>query len=96
MNHIPIGASTKAVWLAAIGAGLAFVVEWAQSGTAPTWLAAISGVLVLANNAFRSWQSGQQIAIWTMRTARRLRPSSTTTQCPARRSGGRCVVVAST
>ena len=62
MNHIPIGASTKAVWLAAIGAGLAFVVEWAQSGTAPTWLAAISGVLVLANNAFRSWQSGQQIA----------------------------------
>ena len=62
MNHIPIGASTKAVWLAAIGAGLAFVVEWAQSGTAPTWLAAISGVMVLANNAFRSWQSGQQIA----------------------------------
>ena len=48
--------------MAAIGAGLAFVVEWAQSGTAPTWLAAISGVLVLANNAFRSWQSGQQIA----------------------------------
>lgn len=57
MNHVTIGASTKAVWLAAIGAGLAFVVEWAQSGTAPTWLAAISGILVLANNAFRSWQA---------------------------------------
>jgi hypothetical protein len=57
MTHVPVGASTKAVWVAAIGAGLAFVVEWAQSGSAPTWLAAISGVLILANNAFRSWQA---------------------------------------
>lgn len=62
MNHVPVGASTKAIWLAAIGAGLAFVVEWAQSGSAPTWLAAISGALVLANNAFRSWQANTNTA----------------------------------
>ena len=57
MTHVPVGASTKAVWLAAIGAALAFVVEWAQSGTAPAWLAGISGILLLANNAFRSWHA---------------------------------------
>lgn len=57
MNTIAIGASTKAVWLAAIGIGVAFVVEWSQSGSAPAWLAAISGLLVILNNAFRSWQA---------------------------------------
>lgn len=57
MNMLPIGPSTKAVWVAAIGAALAFVIEWAQSGTAPAWLAGISGILLLANNAFRSWAS---------------------------------------
>jgi hypothetical protein len=62
MNHVNIGASTKAVWLAAFGAGLAFVVEWVQSGSAPAWLAAISGVLVILNNAFRSWQANYQAA----------------------------------
>jgi hypothetical protein len=60
VNTISIGASTKAMWLAAIGCAIAFVVQWAQSGSAPAWLAGISGVLVILNNAFRSWQATQQ------------------------------------
>lgn len=55
--NVPIGKSTWAVWIAAAGAALAFVVEWAQSGIAPEWLAGIAGILILANNAFRSWQA---------------------------------------
>lgn len=60
MNTVTIGKSTYAVWIAAAGAGLAFVVEWAQSGSAPAWLAAISGALIILNNAFRSWQATTQ------------------------------------
>lgn len=55
--NVPIGKSTWAVWIAAAGAALAFIVEWSQSGIAPEWLAGIAGILILANNAFRSWQA---------------------------------------
>lgn len=69
MNTVAIGASTKAVWLAAIGAALAFVIQWAQSGSAPAWLAGISGALLILNNAFRSWQATQQPDYVTDETA---------------------------
>jgi hypothetical protein len=55
---VPVGPSTVAVVVAALAAAVAFVAEWAQSGTAPVWLAGISGGLVAVLNVMRSYQAG--------------------------------------
>lgn len=57
---VPVGPSTVAVIVAALAAAVAFVTEWAQTGTAPAWLAAISGALVAILNIARSWQASTQ------------------------------------
>ena len=54
---VAIGASTWAVIIAAIGGAIAFVTEWAQSGTAPAWLAGLSAVLVAVLSVTRGMQA---------------------------------------
>lgn len=57
---VPVGPSTVAVIVAALGAAVAFVTEWVESGSAPVWLAAISGGLIAILNVARSYQAGLQ------------------------------------
>lgn len=57
---VPVGPSTIAVIVAALAAAVAFVTEWVETGTAPAWLAAISGGLIAILNVARSWQAATQ------------------------------------
>ena len=57
MNRVPVGPSTLALLIAAIGGASAFVVSWAESGTAPAWLAVVSAALVAILGVLRSWQA---------------------------------------
>lgn len=57
MNKVPVGPSTLALLVAAIGGASAFVVAWAESGTAPAWLAVVSAALVAILGVLRSWQA---------------------------------------
>lgn len=57
MNKVPVGPSTVAMLGAALAAAVAFVAEWAQSGTAPAWLGGIAAALTALTGLFRSWQS---------------------------------------
>lgn len=57
---VPVGPSTVAVIVAALAAAVAFVTEWVGTGTAPAWLAAISGGLVALLSVVRSWQAAMQ------------------------------------
>lgn len=56
-NRVPVGPSTLALLVAAIGGASAFVVSWAESGTAPAWLAVVSAALVAILGVLRSWQA---------------------------------------
>ena len=57
---VPVGPSTIAVIVAALAAAVAFVTEWVETGTAPAWLAGISGGLVALLSVVRSWQAAMQ------------------------------------
>ena len=57
MNTVPVGASTKTAIVLIIGAIAAFVVAWADSGTAPAWLAGIAAGLTALLGVLRSWQA---------------------------------------
>ena len=57
IQKVAIGASTWAVIIAALGGAIAFVTEWAQSGTAPAWLAGLSAVLVAVLSVTRGLQA---------------------------------------
>lgn len=57
MNTVPVGASTKTAIILIIGAIAAFVVAWAESGTAPAWLAGIAAGLTALMGVLRSWQA---------------------------------------
>jgi len=54
---VAIGASTWAVIIAALGGAIAFVTQWAQSGSAPAWLAGLTAVLVAVLSVTRSLQA---------------------------------------
>ena len=57
MQPVPVGPSTLAILTAAAGAAAAFVVGWAETGTAPAWLAVVSAALVAVMGVLRSWQA---------------------------------------
>lgn len=57
MNRVPVGPSTLALLTAAIGGAAAFVVAWAETGSAPAWLAIVSAALVAILGVLRSWQA---------------------------------------
>ena len=57
MDRVPVGPSTLALLTAAIGGAAAFVVAWAETGTAPAWLAVVSAALVAILGVLRSWQA---------------------------------------
>lgn len=54
---VPVGPSTWALIIAALGAVIAFITEWSQSGSAPTWLAGIAAGLTALLGILRSWQA---------------------------------------
>jgi hypothetical protein len=57
---VPVGPSTWALLISALGAAVAFIAEWTQSGTAPTWLAGIAAGLTALLGILRSWQANAQ------------------------------------
>lgn len=57
MNKVSVGPSTIALLTGAVGAAAAFVVAWANTGSAPTWLAGIAAGLVGLMAWLRSWQA---------------------------------------
>lgn len=57
MNRVPVGPSTLALLTAAVGGAAAFVVAWAETGSAPAWLAVVSAALVAVMGVLRSWQA---------------------------------------
>jgi len=57
VNRVPVGPSTLALLTAAVGGAAAFVVAWAETGTAPAWLAVVSAALVAVLGVLRSWQA---------------------------------------
>lgn len=57
MNKVSVGPSTIALLVGAVGAATAFVVAWANTGSAPAWLAGIAGGLVGLMAWLRSWQA---------------------------------------
>lgn len=57
MNPVPVGPSTWGLILAALGAATAFVVAWAESGSAPAWLAGLAAGLTALLGVLRSWQA---------------------------------------
>ena len=57
MDRVPVGPSTLALLTAAVGGAAAFVVAWAETGTAPAWLAVVSAALVAILGVLRSWQA---------------------------------------
>jgi hypothetical protein len=59
---VPVGPSTWAMLIAALGAAVAFVTEWSQSGSAPVWLAGIATGLTAVLGILRSWQANTQTA----------------------------------
>jgi hypothetical protein len=63
VDRVPVGPSTLALITAATGGAAAFVVAWAETGSAPAWLAVVSAALVAILGVLRSWQAvhmGQQ------------------------------------
>lgn len=56
-NKVSIGVSTWALITGAAGALTAFIVGWAQTGQAPTWLAGIAAGLAAVMAWLRSWQA---------------------------------------
>ncbi len=57
MNTVPVGPSTIALVTGAIGAAAAFIVAWAETGTAPAWLAGLAAGLTALMGVLRSWQA---------------------------------------
>lgn len=57
MNPVPVGPSTVALIIAALSAAAAFVVAWAESGSAPAWLAGLAAGLTALLGLLRSWQA---------------------------------------
>jgi hypothetical protein len=57
MSHVPVGPSTWGLIIAALSAAAAFVVAWAESGSAPAWLAGIAAGLTALLGLLRSWQA---------------------------------------
>lgn len=57
MNPVPVGPSTKAALFLIAGSVVAFIVAWADSGTAPVWMAGIAAGLTAVLGVFRSWQA---------------------------------------
>lgn len=57
MDRVPVGPSTLALITAAVGGAAAFVVAWAETGSAPAWLAIVSAALVAIMGVLRSWQA---------------------------------------
>lgn len=57
MSNPPIGPSTVALIVGALGAATAFIVGWAETGTAPAWLAGIAAGLTALMSLLRSWQA---------------------------------------
>lgn len=57
MDRVPVGPSTLALLTAAVGGAAAFVVAWAETGSAPAWLAIVSAALVAILGVLRSWQA---------------------------------------
>jgi hypothetical protein len=57
MNKVPVGPSTIAILVAAVGGAIAFVAAWAQQGSAPTWLGLVSAGLVALLGVLRSVQA---------------------------------------
>lgn len=57
MNPVPVGPSTIALLTAALAAAVAFVTQWAQSGSAPAWLAGLAAGLTALLGVLRSWQA---------------------------------------
>lgn len=60
MNTVPVGFSTKLTFVVILGAVTAFIVGWAESGHAPTWLAGIAAGLTAVMAVARSWQATSQ------------------------------------
>ena len=54
---VPIGPSTLALLISALGAVGAFVTEWSQSGTPSPWLAILAAALPAILGVLRSWQA---------------------------------------
>lgn len=57
MNPVPVGPSTIALIIGALGAAAAFVTAWAESGSAPAWLAGLAAGLTALLAVLRSWQA---------------------------------------
>ena len=57
MNRVSIGPSTIAMIVASLAAATAFVVAWAETGTAPAWLAGLAAGLTSLMALLRSWQA---------------------------------------
>ena len=57
MNPVPVGPSTVALILGALGAAVAFVTAWVESGSAPAWLAGLAAGLTALLGILRSWQA---------------------------------------
>jgi len=54
---VPVGPSTVAMLIGAIGAATAFIVGWAETGSAPAWLAGIAAGMTAIMAWLRSWQA---------------------------------------
>jgi hypothetical protein len=57
MNPVPVGPSTVALIIGALSAAAAFVVAWAETGSAPGWLAGLAAGLTALMAVLRSWQA---------------------------------------
>jgi hypothetical protein len=57
MNPVPVGPSTVALIIGALSASAAFVVAWAETGSAPGWLAGLAAGLTALMAVLRSWQA---------------------------------------
>lgn len=55
MSKVRIGASTVAVWIAAVAAAVGAGAQ--ILGDHAPWLAAVAAALVALNNGWRSWQA---------------------------------------
>jgi hypothetical protein len=60
MSDVPVGPSTKATLWVIAGLVVSFVVAWANSGTAPVWMAGMAAGLTAVLSAVRSWQAVAQ------------------------------------
>ncbi len=57
MNDVSVGISTKTLIVGVVGSLTAFIVGWAQTGTAPVWLAGIAAGMAGVMAWLRSWQA---------------------------------------